>query len=61
MVDPPVGPQLLLAGGPAGLRAAVAAAREEVRPIDDLRSTLEYRRAMAGVLLERAVRKLAES
>jgi len=53
--------QALLAGGPTGLRAAVDAAREEVRPISDLRSTLDYRRAMAGVLLERAVRKLAEA
>jgi CO/xanthine dehydrogenase FAD-binding subunit len=34
---------------------------QEVRPIDDLRSTREYRREMAGVLLERAVRKLAEA
>jgi carbon-monoxide dehydrogenase small subunit/xanthine dehydrogenase small subunit len=53
--------QALLAGGPTGLRAAMDAAREEVRPIADLRSTLDYRRAMAGVLLERAVRRLAEA
>jgi carbon-monoxide dehydrogenase small subunit/xanthine dehydrogenase small subunit len=51
----------LLDGGPAGLRAAAEAARAEVQPIGDLRSTLDYRRAMAGVLLERAVRKLAEA
>jgi CO/xanthine dehydrogenase FAD-binding subunit len=41
-----------------GLRAlaeACAAAADEVRPIDDLRSTAVYRRAMAGVLLDRAV------
>jgi xanthine dehydrogenase FAD-binding subunit len=51
----------LLAGGPEGLRAAADAARGEVQPIDDLRSTRDYRRAMAGVLLERAIRKLAEA
>lgn len=51
----------LLAGGSSALGAAVEAARAEVRPIDDLRSTRDYRRAMAGVLLERAVRKLAEA
>jgi CO/xanthine dehydrogenase FAD-binding subunit len=51
----------LLDGGPAGLRAAAEAACAEVHPIGDLRSTLDYRRAMAGVLLERAVRKLAEA
>ena len=31
---------------------------DEVRPIDDIRSTRDYRREMAGVLLERAVRRL---
>lgn len=51
----------LLEGGYDALRKAKEAVREEVRPIDDLRSTREYRREMAAVLLERAVRKLAEA
>jgi carbon-monoxide dehydrogenase small subunit/xanthine dehydrogenase small subunit len=51
----------LLDGGWGGLQKAKAAVREEVRPIDDLRSTREYRREMAGVLLERAVRRAAEA
>jgi CO/xanthine dehydrogenase FAD-binding subunit len=51
----------LLAGGYEGLRGAREAVRAEVSPIDDLRSTREYRREMAGVLLERAVRRLAEA
>jgi xanthine dehydrogenase iron-sulfur cluster and FAD-binding subunit A len=51
----------LLRGGPEALRAACAAARDEVKPIDDLRSTREYRREMSAVLLERAVRRLAEA
>jgi carbon-monoxide dehydrogenase small subunit/xanthine dehydrogenase small subunit len=50
----------LLAGGQEALRSAREAAKAEVRPIDDLRSTAAYRREMAGVLLERAVRRLAE-
>jgi carbon-monoxide dehydrogenase medium subunit len=51
----------LLSGGWEGLRLARDAVRAEARPIDDLRSTREYRREMAGVLLERAVRRLAEA
>jgi carbon-monoxide dehydrogenase small subunit/xanthine dehydrogenase small subunit len=51
----------LLSGGPEGLRRAREAVRAEVSPIDDLRSTRDYRREMAGVLLERAVRRLAEA
>ncbi len=51
----------LRAGGHEGLRLAREAVRGEVRPIDDLRSTSEYRREMAGLLLERAVRRLAEA
>jgi CO/xanthine dehydrogenase FAD-binding subunit len=35
--------------------------KEEVKPIDDLRSSREYRREMAAVLLERAVLKVAEA
>ena len=51
----------LLAGGADAVKTARAAIREEVKPIDDLRSTREYRREMAGVLLERLVRQLVES
>jgi CO/xanthine dehydrogenase FAD-binding subunit len=51
----------LLAGGHEGLRRAREEVMSEVRPIDDLRSTREYRREMAGVLLERAVRRVAEA
>ena len=50
----------LRSGGPEGLQRAREAVRGEVEPIDDLRSTSAYRREMAGVLLERAVRRLAE-
>jgi xanthine dehydrogenase small subunit len=50
----------LLAGGWDALQRAKDAVREEVRPIDDLRSTAAYRREMAAVLLERAVRQVAE-
>jgi carbon-monoxide dehydrogenase small subunit/xanthine dehydrogenase small subunit len=51
----------LAAGGYEGLRRAQEAVRTEVKPIDDLRSTRDYRREMAAVLLERAVRRLAEA
>jgi xanthine dehydrogenase small subunit len=51
----------LLTGGYEGLLRARQTVREEVKPIDDLRSSREYRREMAGVLLERAVRQLVES
>ena len=40
-------------------RQAGALAREEVTPIDDLRTTAAYRRHVSGVLVERAVRDLA--
>lgn len=50
----------LMAGGYDALVSARAAVRDEVKPIDDLRSTREYRREMAAVLLERAVRTVAE-
>ena len=50
----------LLAGGYEGLRRAREAVKSEVEPIDDLRSTRAYRREMAAVLLERAVRSVAE-
>jgi carbon-monoxide dehydrogenase small subunit/xanthine dehydrogenase small subunit len=51
----------LLGGGYEGLVRAKEAVKEEVKPIDDLRSTREYRREMAAVLLERAVLKVAEA
>ncbi len=51
----------LLAGGPQALSHAREVVKTEVAPITDLRSTREYRRAMAAVLLERAVKKLAEA
>ncbi len=51
----------LMGGGYDALRRAMEAVREEIRPVDDLRSTREYRREMAAVLLERAVRRLAEA
>jgi xanthine dehydrogenase iron-sulfur cluster and FAD-binding subunit A len=50
----------LAGGGYEALLRAKEAVREEVRPIDDLRSTREYRREMAAVLLERAVRRIVE-
>jgi xanthine dehydrogenase iron-sulfur cluster and FAD-binding subunit A len=51
----------LAAGGFEGLRRAKEAVQAEVKPIDDLRSSRDYRRAMAAVLLERAVRRIVES
>jgi xanthine dehydrogenase iron-sulfur cluster and FAD-binding subunit A len=51
----------LLGGGYDSLQRAKDAIREEAHPVDDLRSTAEYRLEMAAVLLERAVRELAES
>ena len=51
----------LMGGGWDALQRAKDAVRAEVRPIDDLRSTAEYRREMAAVLLERAVRRVAEA
>jgi CO/xanthine dehydrogenase FAD-binding subunit len=49
-----------MGGGYESLVSARAAVRDEVKPIDDLRSTREYRREMAAVLLDRAVRMVAE-
>src|SRR5437870_9918792 len=51
----------LLEGGYEALRRAREAVKAEVEPIDDLRSTRAYRREMAAVLLERAVRRVAEA
>ena len=51
----------LMDGGYDALQHAKEAIRQEARPIDDLRSTAEYRREMAAVLLERAIRELVEA
>jgi carbon-monoxide dehydrogenase medium subunit len=51
----------LMGGGYAALKGALDAVREEVKPIDDIRSTREYRRAMSAVLLERAIRRITEA
>ena len=51
----------LLSGGYDGLRRAKEAVKDEVKPIDDLRSTREYRHEMAAVLLERAVSRVVDS
>jgi len=53
--------ELLVKGGPESIEAAAEAARHEVRPIDDLRSTGEYRREMAAVILRRAVERVRAS
>jgi carbon-monoxide dehydrogenase small subunit/xanthine dehydrogenase small subunit len=50
----------LAAGGYDALQKAKEAVRAEVRPVDDHRSSREYRREMAVVLLERAVRDLTD-
>jgi xanthine dehydrogenase iron-sulfur cluster and FAD-binding subunit A len=50
----------LMGGGYDALKRALDAVRDEVKPIDDLRSTREYRRAMSAVLLGRAIRRIAE-
>jgi xanthine dehydrogenase small subunit len=51
----------LMAGGYDALKRAMDAVRAEVRPIDDVRSTAAYRRAMSAVLLERAIRRITEA
>ena len=38
-------------GGGEGIEAAVAALGQDIKPIDDIRSTAEYRRVVAGKLL----------
>jgi xanthine dehydrogenase iron-sulfur cluster and FAD-binding subunit A len=50
----------LMGGGYDSLRQAMDAVRQEVQPVDDLRSTAEYRREMAAVLLQRAIRQITE-
>jgi carbon-monoxide dehydrogenase medium subunit len=50
----------LLVGRPVredSIHAAAAAAREIVRPIDDMRGTIEFRRHVTGVLVERVLRQ----
>jgi CO/xanthine dehydrogenase FAD-binding subunit len=37
------------------------AIRNEVRPIDDIRSNSEFRRELSAVLLERAIRQIVEA
>src|SRR5262245_30203065 len=59
VIRAPEAERLLLEGGAAALEQALEAAREAVRPIDDLRSTAAYRRAMSGVLLRRAWQAVA--
>ena len=61
VVRAPEAEKALLSGGYEGLRRAREAVKAEVEPIDDLRSTRAYRREMAAVLLERAVRRVAEA
>jgi carbon-monoxide dehydrogenase small subunit/xanthine dehydrogenase small subunit len=51
----------LLGGRHEDLARARETVKREVQPIDDLRSTREYRQEMAGVLLERAVRRAVAS
>jgi CO/xanthine dehydrogenase FAD-binding subunit len=50
----------LMAGGYDALVKAKEAIAAELRPVEDGRSSAAYRRAMAGVLLERAVQALVE-
>jgi carbon-monoxide dehydrogenase small subunit/xanthine dehydrogenase small subunit len=50
----------LVSGGRDAMRLARHAVSEVIAPIDDLRSSAEYRRAMACLLLERAWRQVIE-
>jgi len=61
VVRAPETERALLGGGYEALRRARDAVKGEVEPIDDLRSTRAYRREMTAVLLERAVRRVAEA
>jgi CO/xanthine dehydrogenase FAD-binding subunit len=57
VVRAPRAEQVLMAGGPDALLRAREVVMEEIAPIDDLRSTRDYRRQMAGILLQRAMNK----
>lgn len=57
VVRAPRAEEVLMEGGPDALIKACQVVREEIAPIDDLRSTRDYRRQMAGILLERAMKK----
>jgi carbon-monoxide dehydrogenase small subunit/xanthine dehydrogenase small subunit len=61
VVRAPEAEKALLGGGYDGLRRARETVKAEIQPIDDLRSTRVYRQEMAAVLLERAVRRVAEA
>jgi CO/xanthine dehydrogenase FAD-binding subunit len=56
VIRAPRSEKVLLGGG--SLEEACKLIQEEVRPITDVRSTADYRRAMAGVLLRRVVESL---
>jgi carbon-monoxide dehydrogenase small subunit/xanthine dehydrogenase small subunit len=57
VVRAPRAEQILMEGGTHALAQARQVVMEEIAPIDDLRSTRDYRRQMAGILLERAMKK----
>jgi CO/xanthine dehydrogenase FAD-binding subunit len=59
VIRAPLTEAALLEGGEGSQERACRALAEEIAPIDDLRSTADYRRAMAGVLLRRAWRSIA--
>jgi carbon-monoxide dehydrogenase small subunit/xanthine dehydrogenase small subunit len=60
VIRAPRAEQVLLEAGSAGLERAQQAIRESAQPIDDLRSTAEYRREMAALLLGRAWRQATD-
>ena len=60
VIRAPLTETALREGGYDALQKAIEAVQDEARPIDDLRSSREYRRAMTGVLLQRAIRAITE-